>query len=74
MGSTRRSFSREFKMEAVRMVTEGVRNTKAVRALAQEAGVEMPIVECVYKVLYEGMKPEEALDELFGRDLKPEFA
>jgi glycerol-3-phosphate dehydrogenase (NAD(P)+) len=61
-------------MESMRMVAEGVRNTKAVRTLALQAGVEMPIVECVYKVLYENMNPEEALDELFGRDLKPEFA
>lgn len=58
---------------SMRMVAEGVRNTKAVRRLAERAEVEMPIVECVYKVLYEGMKPEAALDELFGRDLKPEF-
>lgn len=57
----------------MRMVAEGVRNTKAVRALAERQGVEMPIVECSYKVLYEGMPPSQALEELFGRSLKPEF-
>jgi glycerol-3-phosphate dehydrogenase (NAD(P)+) len=58
----------------MRMVAEGVRNTKAVRQLAQRAGVEMPIVEVAYRVLYERMPPDQALSELFGRSLKPEFA
>jgi glycerol-3-phosphate dehydrogenase (NAD(P)+) len=57
----------------MRMVAEGVRNTKAVRALASRQGVEMPIVECAYKVLYEGLPPGQALEELFARRLKPEF-
>jgi len=57
----------------MRMVAEGVRNTKAVKALAERQGVEMPIVECAYKVLYEGLPPGQALDELFGRSLKPEI-
>ncbi len=55
------------------MVAEGVRNTKAVKRLAEREGVDMPIVDCVYKVLYEGMKPQQALVELFGREPKPEF-
>lgn len=57
----------------MRMVAEGVRNTKAVRALAHRQEVEMPIVETTYKVLYEGLPPEQALVELFSRSLKPEF-
>lgn len=60
-------------LSGMRMVAEGVRNTKAVRFLAARQGVEMPIVECSYKVLYEGMPPGQALEELFGRSLKPEF-
>ena len=58
---------------SMRMVAEGVRNTKAVLNLARRQQVEMPIVECSYKVLYEGMPPGQALEELFGRSLKPEF-
>ena len=58
---------------SMRMVAEGVRNTKAVKLLAERQGVEMPIVECAYKVVYEGMPPGQALEELFGRSLKPEF-
>jgi len=57
----------------MRMVAEGVRNTKSVLDLARRQRVEMPIVECAYKVLYEGLPPSQALEELFGRSLKPEF-
>ncbi len=60
-------------LSGMRMVAEGVRNTQAVKHLAQKKGVEVPIVECAYKVLYEGMPAERALYELFGRRLKPEF-
>lgn len=57
----------------MRMVAEGVRNTKAVRDMAHRQHVEMPIVECTYRVLYEGLPPGQALDDLFSRSLKPEF-
>jgi glycerol-3-phosphate dehydrogenase (NAD(P)+) len=60
-------------LRGMRMVAEGVRNTKAVKRLADRCGIEMPIVEVAYRVLYEGMPPEEALGELFGRSLKAEF-
>lgn len=57
----------------MRMVAEGVRNTKVVKGLAERQGVEMPIVEAVYRVLYEDLDPADVLGELFGRSLKPEF-
>ena len=60
-------------LAGMRMVAEGVRNTKAVRTLAQRQGVELPIVDVTYSVLYEGLAPDQALARLFGRSLKPEF-
>ena len=57
----------------MRMVAEGVRNTKAVKTLAARQGIELPIVDVTYSVLYEGLAPEQALARLFGRSLKPEF-
>lgn len=60
--------------DGMRMVAEGVRNTRAVRSLAQRQGVEMPIVESVYRVLYEGLAPEQAVSELLSRSLKAEFS
>jgi glycerol-3-phosphate dehydrogenase (NAD(P)+) len=60
-------------LAGMRMVAEGVRNTKTVRTLAQRRDIELPIVDVTYSVLYEGLPPEQALTRLFGRSLKPEF-
>jgi len=53
-------------------VAEGVRTTKAAHDLAAAHGVEMPIVDAVYSVLYEGVEPVEGLTRLMSRDPKPE--
>jgi glycerol-3-phosphate dehydrogenase (NAD(P)+) len=54
------------------MVAEGVRTTKSTRALAHRVDVEMPIVEEVHALLFEGRSPREAIDNLMSRDPKPE--
>lgn len=48
-------------------VVEGYRNTKEVRALAKRTGVEMPIVEQIYQVLYEGKDARQAAQDLLAR-------
>lgn len=53
-------------------VVEGVRTTRAVRDLADSQGVEMPIVEAVFSILYESVEPTEALSRLMSRQPKPE--
>ncbi|QOL26518.1 NAD(P)H-dependent glycerol-3-phosphate dehydrogenase [Thalassotalea sp. LPB0316] len=53
-------------------VVEGYRNTKEVNMLAQRLGVEMPIVEQVYQVLYENKSAQEAAQELLARTPKVE--
>lgn len=53
-------------------VAEGVRTTRAAQELAAELGVEMPIVDAVYSVLYESMDPMQALARLMAREPKPE--
>ncbi len=55
-----------------RMVAEGVRNTRTVHLLAQRHGVEMPIVEQMYRVLYEDKDPMHAVRDLMGRTQKAE--
>ncbi|HMJ49801.1 MAG TPA: NAD(P)H-dependent glycerol-3-phosphate dehydrogenase [Burkholderiales bacterium] len=57
---------------STRSVAEGVRNTRSLYALAQRAGVEMPIVEQMYTVLYAGKQPADAVRDLMQRTLKPE--
>ena len=54
------------------MVAEGVRTAKSVHALSAKYGVQMPISEQVYRVLFEGVNPKAAIAELMGREAKPE--
>jgi glycerol-3-phosphate dehydrogenase (NAD(P)+) len=56
-----------------RMVAEGITNTRSVYLLARKLGVEMPIVEQMHGVLYEGKNPQEAVRELMQRSLKAEL-
>jgi len=53
-------------------VVEGYRNTKEVYNLAQRVGVEMPITEQIYQVLYEGKDVKDAAMSLLGREKKAE--
>jgi len=53
-------------------VVEGVRNTKEVYRLAQNHGIEMPVCESIYKILYENKDPRIAAKELLTRTMKVE--
>ncbi|MCK5799848.1 MAG: NAD(P)-dependent glycerol-3-phosphate dehydrogenase [Deltaproteobacteria bacterium] len=55
------------------MVAEGIRNAISCRALALRVGVEMPVVEMVYSVLYEGLSPREGARTLMAREQKHEL-
>jgi glycerol-3-phosphate dehydrogenase (NAD(P)+) len=59
-------------LSETRTVAEGVKTTKSVYNLSRKVGVEMPIAEQVYHILYEGRSPEEALRTLMSRELKQE--
>ena len=54
-------------------VAEGVKTAKSAYDLAQKLGVEMPITSEVYKALYEDKPAAEAVVDLMGRELGPEF-
>ena len=54
------------------MVAEGVRTAKSAYNLSRREGVEMPIVEQVYAVLYQGMDVQQAVDNLMSRALRHE--
>jgi glycerol-3-phosphate dehydrogenase (NAD(P)+) len=53
-------------------VVEGYRNTKEVWLLASRMGVEMPIVEQIYQVLYGDKDARQAAQDLLARDKKAE--
>jgi glycerol-3-phosphate dehydrogenase (NAD(P)+) len=56
----------------MRMVAEGVKTTAAVLELAARTGVEMPIATQVGRVLYDGVRPRDAVLELMAREPKAE--
>jgi glycerol-3-phosphate dehydrogenase (NAD(P)+) len=49
------------------MVVEGVRTTKAARALAKQYDVQMPITDQLFSVLFENKQPKAAVEALMGR-------
>jgi len=58
--------------EEIQQVVEGVMAAAAVREVAQKLNIEMPICEQVYRILYEGASPREAVEALMARKLKSE--
>lgn len=56
----------------VNMVVEGIKTAKAVYYLSKKYGVEMPISNEVYKVVFENSDVKECVSNLMGRSLKPE--
>jgi glycerol-3-phosphate dehydrogenase (NAD(P)+) len=60
-------------LASTQMVAEGVKNARAFHLLAQRLGVEMPLVDAVYHILYEGLAPKEAAKKLMSRELKDEL-
>lgn len=55
------------------MVAEGVRTTRAAVALATRLDVELPIIENIHEVLFNGKDPSEAIMELMNRPLRREM-
>lgn len=56
----------------MRTIAEGVRTTESAVALARSLKVEMPIAEKMYSVLYEGLRVQDAINDLMERKLKEE--
>ena len=56
----------------VGMTIESIDNIEVAYALAKKYGVEMPITERVYEVLYKGLSPEDATNMLMTRGQKSE--
>lgn len=59
-------------LSSISQVVEGVQTAREVNELATSRGIDMPIVHAVYQILYEGMKPKEAVHELLARQQKAE--
>lgn len=61
-------------LSEMNMVAEGVKTTQSAWRLAQREGVDMPILEEIYKVIYQDKPCSEAVTTLLARDQKEELA
>lgn len=67
-----KGYSIEDARKEIGMTIESVDNIDVAYKLAQKYNVEMPIVNAVYDVLYNGLDPKTAVDNLMTRSLKEE--
>jgi glycerol-3-phosphate dehydrogenase (NAD(P)+) len=63
----------ELALADIGQVVEGYPAAKALRGVAARAGVEMPLCEGIYQVLYEGVPAREAVRALMTRPIKSEI-
>ncbi len=59
-------------MAEVKMVVEGVYSAKAAKALGEKYGVDLPIIDQVNRILFEGKPAAEAVRDLMMRDRRDE--
>ena len=60
-------------LAGMKQVAEGYRTAKSVHDLAHKLGLDLPIHETIYRILYEGLDPKAALSIMATRELKSEF-
>jgi glycerol-3-phosphate dehydrogenase (NAD(P)+) len=54
------------------MVAEGIPTAQSAYECARKLQIETPIIDQIYSVLYEEKPPDQAMQELLGRDQKAE--
>ncbi len=59
-------------IEEKQMTVEGYRTSHCFHHICQEKGIDAPILEQIYRILYEGQTAGEAIRALMGRELKAE--
>ena len=69
-----RGMSVEEVVAVTRQTAEGVKSCRSVLALAQKAGVDMPITDAVVAVVHDGLPPREVVRALMTRAAKAEGA
>jgi glycerol-3-phosphate dehydrogenase (NAD(P)+) len=67
-----KGFTIEEAKKEIGMTIESVDNIDVAYKLAKKYNIEMPIVNAVYDVLYNGLNPKDAVDQLMTRKLKYE--
>jgi glycerol-3-phosphate dehydrogenase (NAD(P)+) len=59
-------------LQEIAQAVEGYAAARAIRAVAARAGVEMPLCDMVYRVLYENLPARDAVQALMSRPLRAE--
>jgi glycerol-3-phosphate dehydrogenase (NAD(P)+) len=59
-------------LSGTHMVAEGIPTSKSAYECARKLNIDTPIIDQIYSVLYEGKRPDQAMQELLGRDQKAE--
>ena len=59
-------------IEEKQMTVEGYRTSHCFHHICKEKGIDAPILEQIYRILYEGQTADEAIRALMGRELKAE--
>lgn len=72
------SHNRRYGEDIIKGVTydklaEGVYTVRSLMTLSERTGIELPICEVVYNILYNKHSPNDEIEALFMRTLKPEF-
>lgn len=60
-------------LDSMKMVAEGVWNSKVIHTIAKKIGVEMPITELVYALCYQNYSAADAVEALMNREMKAEL-
>ena len=68
-----RGKSVEEALKEVGQVVEGIETVRAVKKLQEKYDLDLPISEAVYKTIYEGLNPKDAVKFLMKRELKKEY-
>lgn len=67
-----RGQSRDAAQRAIQQVVEGVDTAREIHKLGRHHGIDLPITEQVYRVLYEDLDPRQAVQSLLAREPKAE--
>jgi len=59
-------------LSSMQMIAEGVKTSVSAYELAKREGIDVPIIEQVYRILYQGKDPRRAVRDLMDRELKAE--
>lgn len=60
-------------IKEVGMVVEGIKAAEAFYKLKEKLNVDMPIIDVVYRILFDGLDKHDGVDELLSRDKKHEI-